>query len=136
MIYIKITGGTEAVLLEAHADPQYVHLQSNGLVVRCNELYADGILSLDGSQIYQFSGKQILPETSLVATIISMSEYWSLLDSQVAPEEDDDLEDPSDSDGSEAGDDVSTTMTKSEIVNKLLSIEDELRATKILLGVE
>lgn len=57
MIWIKVMDGETLIAAEAHERPQYVRRQSNGAIVLCDEAFAQGIVSKDGSVIYQLDGK-------------------------------------------------------------------------------
>ena len=79
MLYLKILRGAEIVAAEAHESPVYVRRQTNGVVVRCSEVQAQGVLSLDGSQNYQLFGRQALGDTECSAEKIYAAEYDTLL---------------------------------------------------------
>ena len=49
--------GETLIAAEAHERPQYVRRQSNGAIVLCDEAFAQGIVSKDGTVIYQLDGK-------------------------------------------------------------------------------
>lgn len=57
MIWIKVMDGETLIAAEAHERPQYVRRQSNGAIVLCDEAFAQGIVSNDGTVIYQLDGK-------------------------------------------------------------------------------
>ncbi len=57
MIWIKVMDGETLIAAEAHERPQYVRRQSNGAIVLCDEAFAQGIVSKDGTAIYQLDGK-------------------------------------------------------------------------------
>lgn len=57
MIWIKVMDGETLIAAEAHERPQYVRRQSNGAIVLCDEAFAQGIVSKDGTVIYQLDGK-------------------------------------------------------------------------------
>ena len=81
MIYIKIydLSGT-ITTVEALPNPVYVWLQPrNGRLLRCIEPVAQGIVSADGSCIYQLEGRESLPDTGGTAAVITTAEYQELL---------------------------------------------------------
>ena len=81
MIFLKIydSSGTIAAA-EALTDPAYVWAQPrNGRILRCVEPVAQGIVSADGSCIYQLEGRELLPDTSGTAAVITTAEYQVLL---------------------------------------------------------
>lgn len=132
MLYIKIIKNETVIAVEAHTSPVYVHKQPNGVLVRCSELKAQGILSVDGSVVYQLDGKEQLDNISLIASVITTTEYLNLVESL------DEL--PSEDTEPDAGTEDNTSsepvMTTTEMRERILALEEELAATKILLGVE
>lgn len=132
MLYIKIIKNETVIAVEAHTSPVYVHKQSNGVLVRCSELKAQGILSVDGSVVYQLDGKEQLDNVSLVASVITTTEYLNLVESL------DELpsEDVEPDVGTEDNTSSEPVMTTTEMRERILALEEELAATKILLGVE
>lgn len=60
MIWIKIMDGETLIAAEAHEKPQFVRRQRNGAIVLCDEAFAQGIVSKDGTVIYQLDGKASL----------------------------------------------------------------------------
>ena len=130
MLYIKVLQDDKIVAVEAHSNPIYVRKQSNGVNVRCNEVHAQGLLSVDGSVIYQLLDKEIISDTNLVAEIITTTEYLNLVDSLEVPDvEDTDPVIPEDSEGE-------VILTRAELTQRVSELEEQLAATKILLGVE
>lgn len=81
MVYIKVMQGDTLIAAEAHSNPVYVCRQSkNNLIVRCSEQSAQGILSLDGSIIYQIDGKNSMELDSLyTAHFIYMTDYDAIV---------------------------------------------------------
>lgn len=130
MVYIKVMQGDTLITAEAHDSPVYVHRQKNNLIVRCSEQNAQGILSLDGSTVYQLEGKASLGlEDGMTASYIYQTDYETI----IAGVEDTDKEDtepevPADS----SADDI---LTRAELTAKVKELEEELQAAKILLGV-
>jgi len=58
--------------------PVYVRQSGNGMF-RCMKYNADGFLSADASEVYQFDGRSILESTNYTAQIISAAEYEELI---------------------------------------------------------
>lgn len=132
MIYLKVIKHDTIIAVEAHPIPIYVYKQRNGVVIRCSAYYAQGILSIDGSTIYQLEDKPVLDDNLLVATKITTAEYLNLVDTlDELPEEE--VEPDTEIENEPAGEKV---MTTAEMREKILVLEEELAATKILLGVE
>ena len=131
MLYIKILSGDTVVGAEAIKTPAYVkHQARNNIIVRCSEPQAQGILSLDSSTVYQLEGCEQLPGVELTAVKITMAEYEELISNQTPTDPED--EDPVIPDGGSESD----ILTRAELTEKVLALEDELTAAKILLGVE
>lgn len=129
-LYIKVLKDDTTIAAEAHPDPVYVYKQTNGVIVRCSERKAQGILSVDGSTIYQLDGKEALENTTLTAVIITTTEYLVLVEEL-------DKEDTEDTEP-EIPEDVpeEEVLTRAQLTAKVATLEEELAATKILLGVE
>ena len=134
MKYIKVyaTDGT-IVAAEAIEAPAYVCQQEkNGLVIRCTEQKAQGILSADGGTVYQLEGKTALEGKSLTAAYIDVTEYTVLLE---ALGSDDDTDDDTAGDDQEQ-ESTTTVMSRVEMAQRIILLEEQLAAAKILLGVE
>lgn len=130
MLYIKVLQDDKIVAVEAHSNPIYVRKQANGVNVRCNEVHAQGLLSVDGSVIYQLLDKEVISDANLIAEIITTTEYLNLVDSLEVPDvEDTDPVIPEDSEGE-------VILTRAELTQRVSELEEQLAATKILLGVE
>lgn len=133
MIYIKVLdseGLTASV--EALDPPIYVYIQpKNGALLRCIETLAQGVVSADGSVIYQLQDKESLNRDVATAVIITTAEYYELEATlgQTDPE-DTTPEIPEDVT------DESNILTRAELTNKVAELEEQLAAAKILLGVE
>lgn len=131
MLCVKIMSDETMIGLEAIDSPVYVMLQKNNVVVRCLEPMAQGIVSLDGSEIYQLDGKTSLGDGYSLAVPITLAEYDELAANY------EDTTDPEDTnpevpEGTEEGD----VLTRAELTAKVAELEEQLAATKILLGVE
>lgn len=140
MRYIKILGADGSVVAaEAIETPAYVRVQEkNGLIVRCPEMNALGILSADGGTIYQLEGKAPLDGKDMTAIFIDVTEYTVLSESLGASDGDDE-DNGDDAGGETAGEDQptgGTVMTRAEMSARIIALEDELKAAKIMLGVE
>lgn len=125
MVYFKILSADGAVKsVEALADPVYVCWQTrNGILIRCSRQDAQGVMSGDGNTIYQLQGKQLSGVESdelLSAVSITLAEYEELV-AQIGTTDPDDP-------GTEI-------LTRAQLTEKVLALEDELAAAKILLGV-
>ena len=80
MVYIKVLD-EQGNLRQAEAleMPVYVYVQErNGRILRCIPAKAQGILSGDGTVIFQLSGKNALPGTEGNAEVITEAEYLVL----------------------------------------------------------
>lgn len=131
MVYIKVMQGDTLVAAEAHDSPAYVRRQTkNNLIVRCSEQNAQGILSLDGSTVYQLDGKASLGlEDGCTAYYIYMTDYEAIIAGMENTDEEDTNPDvPEDTTEAEI-------LTRAELTAKVLSLEEQLEAAKILLGV-
>ena len=134
MVYFKILSADGTVKsVEALADPVYVCWQTrNGILIRCDKRDAQGVMSGDGNTIYQLQGKQLSGVESdelLSAVFYYLAEYEEL--------------------AAQVGTRTPTTirrsirpttperkiLTRAQLTEKVLALEDELAAAKILLGV-
>ena len=101
----------------------------NGVLVRCTERKAQGILSIDGGTVYQLHEKETLENATMTAMVIT-TEYLSLVDTL-------DKEDIEDTDPVVPEDTTEEeVLTRAELTAKVTALETELAAAKILLGVE
>lgn len=133
MLYVKIMEGDTVVTAEAHESPVFICRQEkNNILVRCPEVHAQGILSLDGSTVYQLDGKPSLDlDNGYTAYPTVMTEYEEIVNNQTQ-EEDTEDENPEIPEGT----DERTVLTRAELTAKVTELADELQAAKILLGVE
>lgn len=131
MVYIKVMQGDTVVTAEAHEAPVYVCKQKNGTIKRCSEQSAQGILSLDGSTIYQLDGKESLNlDNGYTADFTYMTVYEEIIAGITEEDtEDTNPEVPEDTPEEEI-------LTRAELTAKVKALEEELSAAKILLGVE
>lgn len=133
MIYIKVSAEDGTVTaIEAIENPIYVRWQEhNKTAVRCSEVKAQGVLSLDGSTTYQLYGKAVMPNVTLTALLITMAEYDNLM---LDYEETEDTEDTNPE--VPEGTNEEEILTRAELTAKVTALEEELTAARILLGVE
>lgn len=137
MLYIKVLQDEAIISVEAHSNPTYVRKQANGVTVRCSEINAQGLLSVDGSIIYQLDGKDAIEGATLVAEVITTTEYLNLVDSIEIPDiEDTDPVIPDESESEVILTRAELTQTVTELTQTVSDLEEQLAATKILLGVE
>lgn len=131
MVYIKVMQGDTVVTAEAHETPVYVCRQKNGIIKRCSEQSAQGILSLDGSTIYQLDGKDSLNlDNGYTADFTYMTVYEEIIAGITEEDTEDTNPDvPEDTPEEEI-------LTRAELTAKVKALEEELLAAKILLGVE
>lgn len=131
MVYIKVMQGDTVVTAEAHETPVYVCRQKNGIIKRCTEQSAQGILSLDGSTIYQLEGKDSLNlDNGYTADFTYMTVYEEIIAGITEEDTEDTNPDvPEDTPEEEI-------LTRAELTAKVKALEEELLAAKILLGVE
>lgn len=126
MRYFKVMNSTgEVVAVEQHENPTYFRWQvRNSLKILCSETLAQGIVSLDGSVVYQLEGRDALPlEGLLTAVPISQVDYEALIN-QVADPEDSTPVIPEHTD-------ESTVLTRAQLTEKV----DELtEAIELLLS--
>lgn len=136
MTYFKILSKAgETVGVEAIADPAYVRWQAkNELLIRCSKREAEGLISdKDNDTLYVLEGKTINgvgSEEFPSAVVISEAEYDEYMARQTDTEdpEDDNPEIPAETPEGEV-------LTRAQLTEKVLALEDELAAAKILLGV-
>lgn len=126
MTYIKTVDADGAmVTLEKLDPPIWVWVQaSNGSVLRCGEGTAQGVVSQDGTVLYYLEG-QTVPGAVRKAVVLTAAEYEELAAGYEFPEE----PDPT------PGTTEEPMLSRAEMQARVLSLEDELAATKILLGV-
>lgn len=134
MVYFKILSADGEVKgVEALADPVFICWQArNGILIRCNQRDAQGVMSSDGDTIYQLQGKQLngVEKDLLSAVSITLAEYEEYV-SQIGttdPDDDTPVNPPDDPD--------TDILTRAQLTEKVLALEDELAAAKILLGVD
>lgn len=129
-LYIKVLKDDTVIAVEAHPAPVYVYKQDNGVLVRCTERKAQGILSIDGSTVYQLYDKEALENATMTAMVITTTEYLTLVD-ELEKEDTEDTEPEIPDDTAEE-----EVLTRAQLTAKVAALEEELAATKVLLGVE
>lgn len=117
-------------VVDAQKNLNYVYWQvKNHLLLVGRSDFANGIVSSDGSTVWHLDGYPEFPEGSyetVKAVEITDEEYEEL----VKQLEIGTVEEPEDPGTGE------TVMSAQEMRSKILTLEDELAAAKILLGVE
>lgn len=117
-------------VVDAQKNLNYVYWQvKNHLLLVGRSDFANGIVSSDGSTVWHLDGYPEFPEGSyetVKAVEITDEEYEDL----VKQLEIGTVEEPEDPGTGE------TVMSAQEMRSKILTLEDELAAAKILLGVE
>lgn len=117
-------------VVDAQKALNYVYWQvKNHLMLVGRSDFANGIVSSDGSTVWHLDGYPEFPEGSyetVKAVEITDEEYEEL----VKQLELGTVEEPEDPGAGE------TVMSAQEMRSKILTLEDELAAAKILLGVE
>lgn len=122
MLCIKIFGKNGSIIsAEQLTDPIYVCYQTiNKIVVRCSEVKAQGVLSLDGSQIYKLKGRTTMPGEYLLAEEISQADYDELIEELDIPD------DPPEDDGPDDPDGGSDVMTAAEMREKIIDLTQQI----------
>lgn len=121
MLYIKVMDGSGAIIgAEAHESPVYVNRLRNGTINECSEHYAQGVVSLDGSQTYQLDGRESLGiDNALTAAPIYGTEYEQIIQElEPTDPEDDHPIVPDPGEGEEA-----EPLTRAELTARLLELE-------------
>lgn len=121
MRYFKVMNSTgEIVAVEQHENPAYVRWQvRNSLKILCSETLAQGIVSLDGSTVYQLEGRDALPlEGLLTAVMISQVDYEALIN-QVADPEDSSPAIPEDTN-------ATAVMTRAQLTEKVNELSEAI----------
>lgn len=117
-------------VVDAQKNLNYVYWQvKNHLLLVGRSDFANGIVSSDGSTVWHLDGYPEFPEgtyETVKAVEITDEEYEEL----VKQLEIGTVEEPEDPGTGE------TVMSAQEMRSKILTLEDELAAAKILLGVE
>ena len=123
MRWIKIFGIDGSIIsAEELQEPVFVCYQPiNKIVIRCPFVMAQGILSEDGSQIYQLKDSPAMPGDYLLAEEISQADYDALIL---------ELEIPEDSSGEieqgEQQENTSDIMTAKEMREKIIDLTQQV----------
>ena len=119
MLYLRIVDSLGNETVEAHADPVYVRMTKYGIYI-CEERDAQGVASLDGSEIYQLDGKPSLDlDNGLTAFTMYEAEYEEWIETHGVPDPED--EDPEIPEGDE-----DVPMTRAELTAKVQEQEETI----------
>jgi hypothetical protein len=124
LLYLKLQSTDNTIVaVEEITDPAYVCYQArNGIIIRCTEKEAQGIMSANGQTIYQLADKarlQGIEETLLDAFLIDEFEYETLKNKiEMPPEE------TTDTDGNNA--DSDTVLTMGELVTSINQLREAI----------
>ena len=131
MDYFKIIGQDGSVIaVEQIEEVAYVCYQaSNGMILRCSRVKAQGIISADGSQIYQLYGYSPMPGEYLTADRITQADYEYLIE-ELDIDEDDTEPEPS-PDDEDSGSDV---MTPQQMRERIIALESALAEKSERIG--
>ena len=120
MRYFKIVQDETVITAEAHENPVFVKYQpKNGIKVRCSEIHAQGIISLNEEEVYQLPDKTVLQGAEKTAIEIAMTEYEEIIAG--LPDEDLDVDVPDDN---PAGEDH--VMTAAEMRAAILMLTESV----------
>lgn len=130
MLYLQLEG-TESQLLYAIEEPIFVRRQQNGVIICCEAgKKVQGIVSPDGSEIWQLAGRISLGEGFPVAQEITMAEYDEWYAHQNMGED----ADPEDTAPViPEGTDPATVLTRAELTVKVTELDEALQL--LLSGV-
>ena len=124
MLYIKVVkAGGEIVTAEEQEAPVYVHRLRNGTIDRCSEPYAEAIVSLDGSQIWQMQGRADMGlDNGMTAVEIYGTEYDEIMENldPVDPEDDNPVIPEPDE-----GEEPEVPLTRAELTAKVAELEEQ-----------
>lgn len=145
-MYYKVIKIDDNSVVDAISSLRYVRRNPrNGVILSCNEKSGQGIISYDGSTIYQLPNKDSFGDEYDIITLVEIDEtefreIRTLVDSmKPKPEEPDEEEFPEEEhpEPPETPIDPTQPMTPiEELQYKVYVLEEQLAATKILLGVE
>ena len=117
MLYIKVLHNGTIIGAEAHEDPVYVnHPYYRETPVRCEKNEAQGVVSLDQSQIYHLLNRSSMPGEHLEAEVISKEEYEYIIE-RLGPDDDPEPE--------PAPDEQDDYMTIPQMRERILALETE-----------
>ena len=119
MLCIKILRDSTVIGAEAHEYPVYVnHPYYSNIPLRCEEELAQGILSLNQSEIYHLAGRSSMPGDYLEAEIITEAEYEYLIEELDIPDEEEVEPDPDEGSGSDI-------MTAQQMRERIIELEEK-----------
>ena len=119
MLCIKILRDSTVIGAEAHEYPVYVnHPYYSNIPLRCEEELAQGILSLNQSEIYHLAGRSSMPGDHLEAEIITEAEYEYLIEELDIPDEEEVEPDPDEGSGSDI-------MTAQQMRERIIELEEK-----------
>lgn len=130
MLYVRMVG-KDPDELYAIENPSYVLRQRNGIIVRHPEgNRVQGVVSPDGSEIWQLSDRVSLGESYPVVERITMAEYdeWYAQQNQLEDTDPEDTE-PVIPEGTEE----SSILTRAELTEKVIELDEALNL--LLSGV-
>ncbi len=130
MVYLKVMQGDTLVTTEAHEVPVWINFQKkNNIMLRCSKPKAQGILSLNGNEIYQLSDEENLtPKPEKTAVIITFAEYEEL---NITVDEDLDSDVPADN--PEGDDHIMTAAEMRAAISSLTEAVTDLQARNVFL---
>ena len=143
-MYYKVIKVDDNSIVDAISSLRYVRRNSrNGTILSCKEKYGQGILSYDGSTIYQLSDKDSLGDSYSTIILVEIDEaefreIRALVDSMKPKPEEPDVEELPEEEHPEPPKPIDPTQPMTpieELQYKVSVLEEQLAATKILLGV-
>ena len=130
MVYLKVMQGDTLVTTEAHENPVWINFQKkNNIMLRCSKPKAQGILSLNGNEIYQLSDKEnLMPKTEKTAVIITLAEYEEI---NITVDEDLDVDIPTENPEGETH--IMTAAEMRAAISSLTEAVTDLQARNVFL---
>ena len=130
MVYIKVVQGDAFVTTEAHENPVWINFQKkNNIMLRCSQPKAQGILSLNGNEIYQLSDKEnLMPKPEKTAVIITLAEYEEI---NITVDEDLDVDIPAENPEGEKH--IMTAAEMRAAISSLTEAVTDLQARNVFL---
>lgn len=109
-------------------------------IMRCDSTIADGIIGSDSNTIYHIAGRPLCGIGDYYVTLIDEVTYADLFD-RLELGEVVEIEEPSDEPSveepqQETPSETQRILSRQELTEKVLALEAELEAARILLGVE
>ena len=112
MYFIKLLENDEVIGAEQLEVLEYVRQDTRENIIRSSGRNAQGIISLDGSCVYQLDGKDAMSGNFKTAVFINGDEY-----SEIVTDTDSDLEDEIPDEG--------VIMTREELTAKVTELEEQ-----------